>query len=293
MSAASTTRLSCSCRSAEMDPSAWWSQQLAEFVASVSPCTTETAAARVAVDRAAEVFDADVAAILVDGELLAAVGYAEGTEPLDELKRIQPGAADARLEVPGVGGCAIAVAGLAYPPGATLILGRRDGLTRQEIALLHGMARVVAMTMTMLSLVNHERGAREEVERLALEQAALRRVATLVARRALPDEVFAAVAQEVGNLLPAADFAMVARYDPGHGVEIVGGWSRTGSPVLVASGPRSAARMSARSYSSTMDRLESMTTSSRAASPSRQPPVRSACARRLARRSAWTAACGG
>jgi signal transduction histidine kinase len=216
-----------------MDPSAWWTQQLAEFVASVSPCTTEAAAARAAVERAADVLDADVAAIMVGGELLAAVGYAEGTEPLDELKRMQPGAPGSRLEVPGVGWCAVAVASLAYPADATLVLARRDGLTRQENALLGGMARVAAMTMTMLRLLDHERAAREEVERLAREQAALRRVATLVARAALPDEVFAAVAREAGNVLPAADFAVVARYDPGRNVEFVGGWNRSGGPVLV------------------------------------------------------------
>ena len=85
----------------------------------------------------------------------------------------------------------------------------------------------------MLSVLDHERAAREEVERLAREQAALRRVATLVARGAPPDEVFAAVAKEVGNVLPAADFAMVARYDPDHSVEVVGGWNRAGSLVLV------------------------------------------------------------
>ncbi len=216
-----------------MDPSAWWTQQLAEFVASVSPCTTEAAAARAAVERAADVLDADVAAIMVGGELLAAVGYAEGTEPLDELKRMQPGAPGSRLKVPGVGWCAVAAAGLAYPPGATLVLARPGGLTRQETALLGGMARVAAMTMTMLRLLDHERAAREEVERLAREQAALRRVATLVARAALPDEVFAAVAREAGNVLPAADFAVVARYDPGRNVEFVGGWNRSGGPVLV------------------------------------------------------------
>jgi signal transduction histidine kinase len=212
---------------------AWSTQQLAEFVASVSPCTTEASAARAAVERAAEALDAEVAAIMVGGELLAAVGYAEGTEPVDELKRIRPGAPDSRLKVPGVGWCAVAAAGLAYPPGATLLLARPRGLTRQETALLGGMARVAAMTMTMLSVLDHERAAREEVERLAREQAALRRVAMLVAKAVSPEEIFAAVAQEVGNALPAADFAMVGRYDPDHSVEVIGGWRRVGGPVLV------------------------------------------------------------
>ncbi len=216
-----------------MASSAWPTQQLAEFVASVSPSTTETAAARAAVERAAEVLDAEVAAIMAGGELLAAVGYPEGAEPVDQLRRIRPGALDSRLKVPGVGWCAVAAASLAYPPGATLILARPRGLTRQERALLGGMARVAAMTMTMLHVLDYERAAREEVERLAREQAALRRVATLVARGALPDDVFAAVAQEVGSGLPDADFAMVARYDPDRSVEIVGGWSRAGGLVLV------------------------------------------------------------
>ena len=221
-----------------MHRSAWSTQQLAEFVARVSPSTTEAAAARAAVQHAAEVLDAEAAAIVSGGGLLAAIGFAEGTEPVEELKRIRPGAPDARLKIPGVGWCPVAVAGLAYPPGAALILARPGGLTPQETALLGGMARVASMTMTMISVLDHERAAREEVERLAREQAALRRVATLVARGALPVEVFVAVAQEVGSALPDADYTMVGRYDPDRTVEIVGGWSRPGGPVFL--GRRSA-----------------------------------------------------
>src|SRR2546430_6889559 len=43
--------------------------------------------------------------------------------------------------------------------------------------------------------------AQTEIERLAEEQAALRRVATLVARQPSPAEVFAAVTEEAGKLL--------------------------------------------------------------------------------------------
>jgi len=45
------------------------------------------------------------------------------------------------------------------------------------------------------------------------EQAALRHVATLVARRAPPTEVFTAVASEVASLLDA-DFSVIGRYEP-------------------------------------------------------------------------------
>jgi GAF domain-containing protein len=60
----------------------------------------------------------------------------------------------------------------------------------------------------------------EELPALAEEQAALRRVATLVARGIAPEEVFAAVAEEVGRLL-ALDFAVVARYEPGRSLTVL------------------------------------------------------------------------
>jgi signal transduction histidine kinase len=75
--------------------------------------------------------------------------------------------------------------------------------------------------------------ARLELRTVANEQAALRRVATLVARAAPPAAVFAAVAEEVGQVLPAADLTMVGRYDPDRAVEVVGGWSKTGNHQLV------------------------------------------------------------
>jgi hypothetical protein len=49
---------------------------------------------------------------------------------------------------------------------------------------------------------DHNAESRAGLARLAEEQAALRRVATLVARGTPPGEVFAAVAEEVGRLLP-------------------------------------------------------------------------------------------
>ena len=75
--------------------------------------------------------------------------------------------------------------------------------------------------------------ARVELRAIVEEQTALRRVALLVAVGADPGTVFAAVAEEVGQVLPEADFAMVARYDAGRAVEVVGGWSRAGGEPLV------------------------------------------------------------
>ena len=78
---------------------------------------------------------------------------------------------------------------------------------------------------------------RAELARLAEEQVALRRVATLVARATPPHEVFAAVAEEVGRLL-AVDFAILVRYHPQDTLEIVGTWTRTGAPAPTPVGGR-------------------------------------------------------
>jgi signal transduction histidine kinase len=72
-----------------------------------------------------------------------------------------------------------------------------------------------------------------ELRRIAEEQAALRRVATLVARAVPPEEVFAAVTAEAGRLL-TTDLAILARYDPDGTETILGAWAGTGtSPVAV------------------------------------------------------------
>jgi signal transduction histidine kinase len=62
-----------------------------------------------------------------------------------------------------------------------------------------------------------------KANRLAQEQAALRRVATLVASAAEPEQVFEAVAEEAGRLLEARTAATV-RFDRDSGV-IVGSWN--------------------------------------------------------------------
>ena len=67
------------------------------------------------------------------------------------------------------------------------------------------------------------------LRQLAEEQAALRRVATLVAQATPPEAVFAAVAEEVGRLL-AVDFAILVRYDPQDMLKVIGTWTRTGTP---------------------------------------------------------------
>ena len=69
---------------------------------------------------------------------------------------------------------------------------------------------------------------------LAEEQAALRRVATLVARGAAPEEVFTAVAEEVGQLLPV-DQAALCRYEPDGALTFVSQWGKVTAHFPVGS----------------------------------------------------------
>src|SRR3954452_22907843 len=64
-------------------------------------------------------------------------------------------------------------------------------------------------------------------DRIAEEQAALRRVATLVARAAPAEKVFAAVHAEVGRLV-AVDITVLVRYDPDEAITVVGTWRSAG-----------------------------------------------------------------
>jgi signal transduction histidine kinase len=74
--------------------------------------------------------------------------------------------------------------------------------------------------------------SRAGLARLAEEQAALRRVATLVARGVPPKEVFAAVTEEPGRLL-SVEYAAMGRYEPDGTITVVAVWGRTGDPVPV------------------------------------------------------------
>jgi signal transduction histidine kinase len=67
-----------------------------------------------------------------------------------------------------------------------------------------------------------------ELRGYAEEQAALRRVATLVASGAPQEQVFAAVAEDFGRVA-SADFTSVSRYHADGTATIVGAWTRTGS----------------------------------------------------------------
>jgi signal transduction histidine kinase len=137
------------------------------------------------------------------------------------------GAATAILVV-----CSITVWNTAHEDGPFV----RETITDSLLATQLFIA-TSALTSLLLAAVTAERartaralGAAEAAQReLADEQAALRRVATLVAEDAEPSRVFGQVTEEVGRLL-ALPVASVVQYDGAHTATVVGAWSADGPP---------------------------------------------------------------
>ena len=97
-------------------------------------------------------------------------------------------------------------------------------------------ARLASFTeLVATAIANAE--SRAELARMAEQQAALRRVATLVARGTPPEEVFAAVVDEVGELLPV-ESASMCRYDSDGSLTFVATWGKGVEPFTVGSRQR-------------------------------------------------------
>ena len=86
--------------------------------------------------------------------------------------------------------------------------------------------RLAAFTELVATAVANSE-AHQELARLANEQAALRRVATLAAQGAPPGEIFEAVSAEVAPLV-GADGAGITRYEADGTFTALGGWTSSG-----------------------------------------------------------------
>ena len=119
----------------------------------------------------------------------------------------------------------VSVEGRAW--GVLIVGSRAEPLPAGTEARLAGFTELAAT-----AIANAQ--ARVELRGFAEEQAALRRVATLVARGAPPGEVLSAVAGEAGRLL-GADYAGMSRYDADGSITVVATWGSAGPAFPVGS----------------------------------------------------------
>jgi signal transduction histidine kinase len=128
-------------------------------------------------------------------------------------------------------GVAMREQGLRSSIGAPIVVeGRLWGVmtvsSTKELLPADTEARLASFTDLVATAISNTE-ARAQVGRLADEQAALRRVATLVARVVPQEELFGAVTEEVGRLF-GTDFAGMIHYEADGAVKAVAAWSAAG-----------------------------------------------------------------
>jgi PAS domain S-box-containing protein len=155
------------------------------------------------------------------GEKLFPVGVRWSIEGTNILRLIRDSAAAARIDdyagLKGEMAAIIRSTGIRATVGVPIVVAGRlwgtiVGSTTEPDPLPEDTASRLADFTELLATAIENAEPREALERLVDEQAALRRVATLVAHGVRPDEIFAAVSDEVGRLV-GTDSAAVVRFD--------------------------------------------------------------------------------
>ncbi|MBL7257361.1 putative bifunctional diguanylate cyclase/phosphodiesterase [Paractinoplanes lichenicola] len=212
--------------------------QLTEFLSAVADRPAGPAAHHAAVECAARALDADVAVLMIDGGVVAAIGLPADEVPAYTLAEIAVGRR-ATLEL-GDGRYAVTFATISGTSPGVLVLGRVSSpFTAEEVCLLRGMARVLELSLQSLHVIESERRYAEENGRLlgyldhgrrVFEE--LGTVQRAIGRRTPVPQVFDMVVTAVRDLLGVdmVTINLVERDDPSR----VGIVAATGVPAEVA-----------------------------------------------------------
>jgi signal transduction histidine kinase len=111
------------------------------------------------------------------------------------------------------------IATLLVPPGLP-----EPTLRRLREQVVPSLQALLSAAGDREAISNALQASRDELRRIADEQAALRRVATLVASGAQPSEVFNAVASEMGHIL-GTRYTLMIRYESDGTMTVVGNWT--------------------------------------------------------------------
>ena len=201
-----------------MDPRRdWLSHQLSEFLASISSYPDELAALEGGVERLAEAVEAEVAAVLVGREAVASVGFRPGQVPHPQLAAIGPGAST--VVIAGLGEADALSVDMDDEAGARVVLLRVDAsFTREETVLVRGLARVLALTVRLLRLLEQERDSRKAAQERQNLLERLFRIQRSISHRAPIDVVLDAITDGASSLLDAevAALRLIDEDDPAY-----------------------------------------------------------------------------
>jgi K+-sensing histidine kinase KdpD len=155
---------------------------------------------------------------------------------------------------------------------------------------LAGTAVYVAVGVLVGELASQNRRHRAKAEELVSEQAALRRVATLVAKGAPQGKVFAAAAEEVGWLADAST-AQIFRYEPDGSIVRLAAWGSGTEDLQIGARYPTGGHGVAATVLHSGSQLASTTPPRDPAGPP-PPPGNVISGRWPVTRLSWTAACG-
>jgi diguanylate cyclase (GGDEF)-like protein len=149
-------------------------QQLVELLAVVTALPDERSAVQGGVERVAQALEAEVAAVLLDDQVAAAVGFPIGAVPVADLLAVGHLTRD-WIDVPGLGRCTATAAswGGAHPGQLLVARWGDEPIPADERNLIRGMARTLDLTLTMLRTLRAEHEMRQRSERQAEENARL------------------------------------------------------------------------------------------------------------------------
>jgi signal transduction histidine kinase len=151
-----------------------------------------------------------IATVLRTGRPARSDDYSQGSGPSADAVR--------RLGIRSGVAAPIVVEGRLW--GMIAILSRRGPFPADTEKRMAGFTELLGTAISNAEGRAQLEESRDDLRRLAEEQAALRRVATLVARGVPPAEGLAAVAQEVGSIL-GADATGIARLEPDGAATVV------------------------------------------------------------------------
>jgi diguanylate cyclase (GGDEF)-like protein len=208
----------------------WAAQQLAEFLGAVSACADEGLATREGVERAAETVEAEGAALVRDGAVAASIGWPRFDLPEGALVAVTA-TGSGTVRVPGAGDCPAAALPLEGEDAWLVVVRAGARLSHDELTLLRGMARGLALTIRLLRTIGAERALRTRSDLQAAENVrlldtlrkrqrvleAMARIQRAISRREPLEGVLETIVGAAGELLgeDAPALLLVDPDDPG------------------------------------------------------------------------------
>ncbi|MEU8658675.1 GGDEF domain-containing protein [Actinoplanes philippinensis] len=148
--------------------SGWSTLQLTEFFSAITRAGTVSTTARLAVQRATEATDAEVAAVICGDEVPASVGLGRAPSP-SQFTSLGPGCDETTFPGAGTMHVTVHILDRDAPSADRLIVARADEpFAAEERQMLQGMARVLGLALRSLRTLETERQLRLAQEREAL-----------------------------------------------------------------------------------------------------------------------------